>query len=81
MIIHNSCYVSLQTLQIAPMLASALEALIHRNDNEQSVHRVDKLITALTKNLRAECFASLQEVISEIFTESTAYFKSPLEVF
>ena len=80
MIIHNSFYILRQTLQIAPMLASALEALIHRNDNEQSVNRVDKLIIVLTKNLRAECFASLQEVISEIFTESTAYFKSPLEV-
>lgn len=80
MILYDSFHITFQTLQIAPLLASALEALIHRNDGEESTHRVNKLITVLTRNLRAECFASLQELISGIFTESTAYFKSPLEV-
>jgi DNA mismatch repair protein MSH4 len=75
-----------QTLQIAPLLAEALMGLL---DHSGSVGRktdgvdnsgINKLVKVLSDNLRADCFASLQGAISDIFTDSTVYFKSPLEV-
>lgn len=74
----------IQTLEIAPLLADALEGLAQLNNtssdqNEYTV-RTHKLISVLSRNLRAQCFVSLQEAIGDIFTDSTVYFKSPLEV-
>lgn len=74
-----------QTLQIAPLLAEALFGLL---DHSGGVGRktdginsgINKLVKVLSDNLRADCFTSLQEAISDIFTDSTVYFKSPLEV-
>lgn len=66
------------------MLADALDGLIYKNndgtDKGESMYRVTKLISAFSANLRADCFTTLQEAIGDIFTESTVYFKSPLEV-
>lgn len=75
-----------QTLQIAPLLAEALIGLLDQNGgvgrNPAVVKNsgINQLIKILSDNLQADCFISLQEAISDIFTDSTVYFKSPLEV-
>jgi hypothetical protein len=78
-------FFSPQTLEIAPLLADALDGLAQTSNNTSSDQneftiRIHKLITVLSRNLRAQCFASLQGAIDDIFTDSTVYFKSPLEV-
>ena len=72
-----------QALQIAPQLADALHNLVLRNNVgnfENQVGGIHDLINVLSHNLKADCFVSLLEAISDIFTDSTMYFKSALEV-
>ena len=72
-----------QALQIAPQLADALQNLVVQTDMggiQNQVVGIHALINVLSRNLKAECFVSLLEAISDIFTDSTVYYKSALEV-
>ena len=51
----------------------------NNNNNDESTYGMNKLISVLTRHLKADCFFSLQEAISDVFTDSTVYFKSALE--
>ena len=52
----------------------------NNDSNNNSNSKIYELIKVFSKIFRAECFTVLRAAISDIFTDSTVYYKSALEV-